>query len=67
VRINIPDETDRDHRYHGNHGEIIDVIDDDVGKETGDLQDSQIFRIQFDESATTRDLRRRDLRPPIEE
>ena len=67
VRIDIPDETDRDHQYHGNHGEIIDIIDDDAGKETGNLQDSQIFRIQFDESATIRDFRRRNLRPPIEE
>lgn len=66
VRIDIPDETDPDHRFHGRHGEIVDVIDDDAGKETGELQDSQIFRIQLEDDGKV-DFRVRDLRPPIED
>lgn len=67
VRIDIPDETDPDHRFHGSHGNVVDVIDDDAGIETGQSQDSRIFRVEFDESATIQDFRRRDLRPPIDE
>jgi len=67
VRIDIPDEIDPNHRFHGTHGNIVDVIDDDADIETGQSQDSQIYRVEFDDSATVHDFRRRDLRPPIDE
>jgi hypothetical protein len=41
VRIDIPDETDPDHeRYHGEHGQIVDILEDEAGMLTGDGRDS---------------------------
>lgn len=65
VRINIPDETDPDHRLHGTHGRVMDIIKDDAGTETGDDRDSGIYRIRTDDGDTV-DVRWRDLRPPID-
>jgi len=65
VRIDIPDETDPDYRYHGEHGKVVKILDDDAGRETGNPQDSQIYRLRL-ESGETADFRLRDLRPPIE-
>jgi hypothetical protein len=59
VRIDIPDETDPDHKlYHGKHGEVISVISDDT-------EDSDIYRIDLDTGGTF-DARIWDLRPPID-
>lgn len=66
VRIDIPDETDPDHRLHGKHGRVITVIEDDAGKETGDIRDSAIYRIRMDDGETI-DLQWRDLRPPFDD
>lgn len=65
VRIDIPDETDPDFRYHGDHGEVIDMLSDDAGSETGDERDSIIYRVQLN-SGEIVDLRWRDLRPPLD-
>ncbi|WP_229380153.1 hypothetical protein [Haloterrigena salifodinae] len=63
VRVDIPDETDPDHdQYHGSHGTIVDVLEDDAGFETGDERDSYLFRVELDGGATF-DARWRDLRP----
>lgn len=64
VRIDIPDETDMDHRYHGKHGQVVLLLEDDAAQETGDVRDSRIYRIRL-ESGETLDVRWRDLRPPI--
>jgi ribosomal protein L21E len=67
VRVDIPDETDLDHdAFHGRHGEVVDVVEDDAGAETGDPRDSVIYRVRFDDGSEA-DFRRRDLRPPIDE
>ena len=42
VRIDIPDEDDPDFQWHGEHGVIIDIIEDDAGLATGDARDSVI-------------------------
>lgn len=64
VRIDIPDETDPDHdRYHGVHGTIIAVLEDDAGLTTGDERDSLLFRVDL-EGGDKEDFRWRDLRPP---
>jgi len=56
VRVDIPDETDPDHeRYHGCHGTVSKVIEDDASIETGDERDGIIYRIEF-EDGTTIDL-----------
>jgi ribosomal protein L21E len=65
VRIDIPDETDPDHRYHAAHGEIVTVVTDDAGTVTGDERDSKLYRIELP-SGETVDLRWRDIRPPLE-
>lgn len=36
VRIDIPDESDPDHRLHGEHGHVVEVLQDDASVETGD-------------------------------
>lgn len=65
VRIDIPDKDDPDYRYHGNHGEVIEILRDDAGASTGDERDSLLYRVQLDSSVQL-DLRWRDLRPPNE-
>jgi hypothetical protein len=65
VQIDIPDETDPDHQYHGEHGVVVKILSDDAGEETGDSRDSRFYRIQL-ESGETIDVRWRDIRPPIE-
>jgi ribosomal protein L21E len=66
VRVDIPDETDPDHnQFHGEHGTVVEIIQDDVGAVTGDDRDSVLYRVELDGGETI-DLRWRDLRPPIE-
>lgn len=63
VRVDIPDETDPDYElYHGRHGEVIELLDDDASEFTGDDRDSVIYRIQLDNGESV-DFRWRDLRP----
>lgn len=63
VRIDIPDEVDPDHnRYHDKHGEVVQVLEDDAGKTTGDDRDSVLYRIRFD-NGDVADFRWQDLRP----
>lgn len=62
VRIDIPDEDDPDFDLHRKTGEVVKVIEDDAGSETGDIRDSAIYRVNLDD-AGTRDFRWRDLRP----
>lgn len=64
VRVDIPDETDPDHKqHHGEHGEVIKIFHDDAGNETGDKRDSVIYRVELNDEIV--DLRWRDLRPPL--
>lgn len=47
VRIDIPDETDPDHaQYHGEHGTIVAVLEDDAGRVTGETRDGALYRVQ---------------------
>jgi len=65
VRVDIPDKGDPDYRYHGEHGEVTEVLRDAAGASTGDERDSFLYRVQLDSGAQL-DLRWRDLRPPLE-
>ncbi|UBF21527.1 putative ribosomal protein L21e [Halorubrum virus HRTV-24] len=66
VRVDLPDESDPDHdQFHGEHGTVVDILQDDAGAVTGDERDSRLFRVEL-ESGNSIDLRWRDLRPPIE-
>jgi len=65
VRIDIPDKTDFDHdRYHGQHGQIVEILEDEAGSLTGDERDSTIYRVRFSNGEEL-DLRHRSIRPPI--
>ena len=67
IRIDIPDETDLDHReYHGRHGRIVAVLSDEADVVTDDPRDAQPYRVAFDTGEET-DFRWHDLRPPIED
>lgn len=63
VRIDLPDQEDPDfEQFHGEHGVVVDVLDDNAGSETGDTRDSQLYRVELDMDETM-DFRWRDLRP----
>lgn len=64
VRIDIPDETDPDHKHHGKNGEIIAMVSDEASAVTGDPKDDGIYRVELDIGGIV-DVRARDLRPPI--
>lgn len=63
VRVDIPNEDDPDHeRLHRKQGTVVEVFEDDAGKETGDQRDSYLFSVKIDEGSIEQ-LRWRDLRP----
>ena len=48
VRIDIPNEGDPDHeRLHRKQGTIVEILEDDAGKETGDQRDSHLFAVDI--------------------
>lgn len=66
MRVDIPDETDPDHEaYHGEHGTVVDTLEDHAEKVTDDERDGILFRVELDTGETV-DFRRQDLRPPLE-
>jgi ribosomal protein L21E len=66
VRVDIPDVTDPDHeQYHGEHGTVLALIEDDAEEVTGSEQDSTLYRVELDHEEMA-DFRRRDLRSPLE-
>ena len=66
VRVDIPDTEDPDFdQFHGRHGEVVDVLEDNAGTETGDQRDSHLFSVEF-ENGSTHSFRWRDLRPAQE-
>lgn len=66
VRVDIPDETDPDHdQYHGEHGKVVEILEDEAGTLTGDDRDSVIYRVQFS-TGEELDLRHQSIRPPIQ-
>ena len=62
VRIDITDKDDPDFEHHRKTGEVVGVIEDDVGEVTGDERDSVLYRVKL-ESGDVVDVRWRDLRP----
>lgn len=66
VQIDIPDTEDPDYdRFHRRHGQVVDVLEDDAGQETGDERDSILYRVELDDDEVA-DFRWRDLRPIVE-
>jgi len=65
VRVDIPDERDPDHaEFHGRHGTVVAVLEDDPSRVTGDKQDSILYRVGLDDGLEL-DFRHRDLRPAL--
>jgi len=57
VRVDIPDETDPDHKqYHGEHGTVVASLEDHVEKVTGNKRGGVLFRMEL-ESGETADFR----------
>lgn len=46
VRVDTPDKDDPDFQWHGEHGVIIEMIEDDAGFTTEDDRDSVIYRVE---------------------
>jgi len=64
VRIDIPNESDPDFdRLHGEIGDVVGILEDDAGINTGDERDSVLYRVSLAENDTVVDVRWRDLRP----
>lgn len=62
IRVDIPDPSDSDHRYHGETGTIVDVSEDDLGGLTGQPRDDYLYTVEFDDSTFgTMDFRHDDL------
>lgn len=51
VRVDIPDSDDPDYRYHGEIGEVEDVLQDDLSGITGDPRDDFLYQVAFDDEA----------------
>lgn len=63
IRVDIPDTDDPDHeRLHRKKDTIVEILEDDADKETGDPRDSYLFSIEMD-NGEVEHLRWRDLRP----
>lgn len=56
VRIDLPDETYPDFRYHGEHGIVIGVDVDAAGP---------IYTVGLEDHYVTLDARYQDIRPPV--
>lgn len=64
VRVDIPDKSDPDHeRLHRKRGTLVDILEDDAGKVTGDQRDSRLYKIELENGESVH-LRWRNLRPP---
>jgi len=58
---------DPDHdQYHGKHGNVVAILEDDTDTVTGDDRESVVYRVEL-ETGETADFRWRDLRPPFDE
>jgi ribosomal protein L21E len=51
VRVEIPDSSDLDRRYHGEVGTIVDITTDHLGEITGDLRDNRLYYVEFDDGS----------------
>lgn len=66
IRVDIPNQEDPDFDLHGKHAEVLEVLVDDASSVTGIKADGRLYRVEF-EDGLIRDLRGRDIRPPINE
>lgn len=49
VRLDITDTTDPDFEWHGQHGQVVEVLEGDAGEVTGDDRDSRLYRVDLDD------------------
>lgn len=59
----IPEEDDPDHHYHGEVGEVIDILEDELSGLTGNQEDDLLYTVEFDdETLGEMDFRYDDLK-----
>lgn len=51
VRVELPDSSDLDRRYHGKAGTVVDITTDHLGEITGDPQDNRLYHVEFDDGS----------------
>lgn len=47
VRIDILDSDDRDHRFHGETGEVVEILRDDLGELFDDPRLNHLIKVEF--------------------
>ena len=48
VVVEIPNEKDPDHCYHGEIGEVIDILEDDLSDITEDTKDDYLYTVELE-------------------
>lgn len=61
MRVDIPDETDPDFEFHGEHGAIIDITD-----QIGLLGPERRYRLALDDRDVVLEVEGWGLRPPFQ-
>ena len=61
MRVDIPDETDPDFEFHGEHGVIIDRTE-----QAGMFESGWRYRIALDTSEVVLEVEHWELRPPLQ-
>jgi hypothetical protein len=65
VQVYIPKADDPDHQYHGEVGEIVDVLDDQLSELSGNPSRGELYTIKFEDTElATADFRYDDLEKP---
>lgn len=50
VQVYIPHGDDPDHRYHGEIGEIVEILEDDLGELMDAPGRSRLYTVEFEEN-----------------
>lgn len=62
VQIYIPRADDPDHRYHGEVGEVVDSLNDNLSELTGNTRRGEIYTVIFEDTELeTADFRHDNL------
>lgn len=49
IRVDIPDADDPDHRFHGETGEVVEILRDDLGELFDDPRLNYLIKVEFDD------------------
>lgn len=62
VRVDIPDKSDPDYKYHRMNGVVVYVLEDNAEENRAEPDDNYIYRVDL-RNGDRVDFRWRDLRP----